>query len=416
MVVVFNAPDLHAAAARGDYGEVLRLARTANGWSQQDLACRTGFDRSVISRYERGKRLLRDVSVLTLLARALGIPPELFGLASPTATRGRSTVDDVLRRELFLATGAIVASGRSPQANAARPHHADPAVTLAHSLDVALTDPSSGTVVDPALLPALLRQVRMDYRHARYLPMLQRLSSLIASAEAAVSERPDPPACAQLAQTYTASAHVLFKAPASGLEWIAADRAIRAAHRAEDPRLLAEARRLLCIAHRRAGWHDRAQELAVSAADRLGTDVHGMVTAELLCTAAYAAAKNGDRERAMELLTDADRIARKAQRDGQFWTAFGAVNVTVYRVSVFSSLGDLGRALAAVRAVNIGELPTAERRARFFVDAARAYLTAEQHGQARQALLIAARTAPQEMRTRPAARTLAATLRANSFA
>lgn len=54
------------------FGDVLREARKQKGLSQEKLAFETGFDRTFISRMERGVTQPSLVSILTI-AQALGI-------------------------------------------------------------------------------------------------------------------------------------------------------------------------------------------------------------------------------------------------------------------------------------------------------------------------------------------------------
>lgn len=62
-----SAPDVSSV-----FGEVLRRYRSSVGISQEELADRTGVDRTFISRLERG---VRQPTITTLLglSRALGI-------------------------------------------------------------------------------------------------------------------------------------------------------------------------------------------------------------------------------------------------------------------------------------------------------------------------------------------------------
>jgi hypothetical protein len=263
-------------------------------------------------------------------------------------------------------------------------------------------------VLDPVTLPAVLAAAREDYRATRYLSMANRLVSLVASAEARGDER-------LLADVYNAIGNLLCKLPASGLEWMAVDRALRAARLVDDPLLLVEAQRLLSTVYRRSGRPDQALEVGVSAAEQLrlagGADF-AMRTAEVLCTASYSAAKAKDRDRALELLVEARRIAERAEAKGPQWTEFsGPVNVSVYAVSVGSALGDPGISFNAAQEVNVAALASTERRSRFLVDVARARLAADQPDQAARTLIVAARVAPQATATRPAAIELAGALR-----
>jgi hypothetical protein len=86
------------------------------------------------------------------------------------------------------------------------------------------------------------------------------------SAEASATRHPEPSVQRILAESYNLATRALIKLEASGLEWLAADRALRAANIAEDPLTVAEAQRLVASVARRAGHHDRAQKVTLAAA------------------------------------------------------------------------------------------------------------------------------------------------------
>lgn len=56
------------------FGQNVRAARLARGWTQEDLAERTGLATVQISRIERGRREVR-LNTLVRLLRALDVPP-----------------------------------------------------------------------------------------------------------------------------------------------------------------------------------------------------------------------------------------------------------------------------------------------------------------------------------------------------
>ncbi|MEV6905930.1 helix-turn-helix transcriptional regulator [Amycolatopsis sp. NPDC051071] len=110
-------------------GEIVRIARTAAGWDQAELARRCGCSRSQISRWETGSTTLRDVDTLHTLAQELFLPPEVFGLtpvhragvsarpASPPRPRVsgdpipvREEYDPMRRRTLLAGMSALAGS------------------------------------------------------------------------------------------------------------------------------------------------------------------------------------------------------------------------------------------------------------------------------------------------------------------
>lgn len=56
------------------FGQNVREARLARGWTQEDLAGHSGLAVVQISRIERGVREIRLTTLLKLLS-ALGVPP-----------------------------------------------------------------------------------------------------------------------------------------------------------------------------------------------------------------------------------------------------------------------------------------------------------------------------------------------------
>ena len=319
-----------------------------------------------------------------------------------------------MRRRAFLLTAGAAALGAAqPQANgSAAPSPSD---LLYRRLSDVVLHSSTGAPLDGSRLPRLLDLARRDYRTARYFDLSGRLNTAVATAETLTADDPSPANQALRATTYTAVARALFKLPATGLEWIAVDRALRSAREAEDPLLLAQVRAVLATAYRREHRHETALAECVDAADAViaeGRHLTGTTTVEIFCAGAYAAAKNGDRDRALELLAEATTLAGHVRNDRQHWTAVDpATNIEVYRVSIGTALHDPGVALGAVRAVALGALPTTERKARFLVDAAAARVSADQLDLAARTLLLAYRVAPQEVPARAAARSIAATVR-----
>jgi HTH-type transcriptional regulator / antitoxin HipB len=59
------------------FGENVRAARKARGWTQEDLAHESGLATVQVSRIERGVREIRLTTLLRLLA-ALDLPPDLL--------------------------------------------------------------------------------------------------------------------------------------------------------------------------------------------------------------------------------------------------------------------------------------------------------------------------------------------------
>jgi transcriptional regulator with XRE-family HTH domain len=56
------------------FGQNVRKARLARGWTQEDLAAETGLATVQVSRIERGKREIR-LTTLVRLVKALDVEP-----------------------------------------------------------------------------------------------------------------------------------------------------------------------------------------------------------------------------------------------------------------------------------------------------------------------------------------------------
>jgi transcriptional regulator with XRE-family HTH domain len=419
-------------------GTVVRIARTAAGWTQADLGQRCGYSASQVSRWETGRLPLRDVAMLRTLAAVLNVPPEVFGLThgdttaeAPTRSTppsrhrvgrvrapAREEDDPVRRRRFLLAAGLAGTSLAWPHSATALAGEIDPAALLAHQLGDVLLGP--GTTADPVMISVLreaLTAAQREFSACRYVPLAAGLPALIAAAEATAADRGTPPAHQVLAETYHLATRALIKLEASGLEWISADRGLHAARAADDPLTVAESQRLVASVARRAGHHDRAQVLTLAAAGLLDIagqrpcPTHLVMYGMLHCSAGYAAARAGDRDRAADLLGEADTTAARLADHPARHQALSA-NIVSHRVSAAYLLGDAGAALAHARSLPLASIPTTERRARLLVDVAMSYAQWDKPDRAYQTLLAAERTAPGEVRTRNAVRRLVTDLMA----
>ncbi|GAA4616474.1 hypothetical protein GCM10023195_73310 [Actinoallomurus liliacearum] len=455
---VWNSPQMTAAQAAGDLGTVVRLVRRAHALTQSELGSALHVSASTISRLETGRQPLTDTGILKLLAELLAIPPEVLGLAAderprnavitttavpvtprPVSVGGDSGdvdeggEDPVQRRQLLaklaVAAGATAITPKLVAASAARAADAnDPGALLVARIEDVLLGPRS--TVAPAPLPTLrgiLSGVVRDFQACQYAKLADRLPRLVAAAEATHDHADDGDrreATAILAHTYNVTTRMLIKLDEDHVAWISGDRARTAAKNGDDVLTFAEATRNLCILTRAAGRHDKARDLAIDAAqqlqiadspgqkiDRLHLSQRGL----LLSTAGYSAAKSGDRAGSRQLLDEAaaaaDRLTGEA-RDN--WMGFGAPGVRLYRVSSALVLGDAGTAIDHARHVRPAELPTVERRARYWVDVARAFALWGKYEDCYRALLAAERAAPEETRSLPVVRTLVQALVANT--
>lgn len=418
-------------------GAVIRIARTAAGWSQADLGARCGYSASQISRWETGRQPLRDVTLLRRLADILHLPPQAFGLAdADTAAStgpdsgsghrvGRVTIpmpeedDPVRRRAFLLAAGLAGTTVAWPKTTAGVAGDLDPAELLGQQLGDALLGPATGAAPVPVdRLRRALATARQDFATCQYVPLAGHLPALLAAAEATAAEHPEPAVHQVLAESYNLATKALIKLEASGLEWLSADRGLLTARAADEPLTLAEAQRLVASVARRAGHHDRAQTLTLAAASHLNVSgarpvpEHLAMYGMLHCSAGYAAARAGDRDRANDLLAEAAATTGRLGADRERQQAL-TTNVVSHRVSAAYVLGDAGTALAHARSLPLAAIPTTERRARLLVDQAMSWQRWDKPDRAYATLLAAERTAPGEVRTRNAVRRLVGDLMAS---
>lgn len=210
------------------------------------------------------------------------------------------------------------------------------------ALERALLDPSATGAV-PVAVPRLRQQIavaRSVFQHGRYADVAGRLPDLLSSAMAtradcATSEQ-IVNANGLLAELHTLTSELMVKFGNDQLAWTTADRAMQAAHGANDLLTRAGARRAWAIVLRRTGHTETAQRLVVDTATALQADLHRgpeylSVYGSLLSTAAYTAAVDGDRATARSLIGEAVDAAARLGTDGNHrFTAFGPTGVDLY--------------------------------------------------------------------------------------
>jgi hypothetical protein len=420
-------------------GNVVRAARLRGGLTLAGLGTLTGYSAAQVSRYERGVTPLTDVAVLRRFARALAIPPGELGLAPAppggAAGRGRvgaavgvpsravsSTVagepggrdGDVRRRQLLAALGAAAGS----QVAGAVPLPAPREAALGGLLVGRVRDAMLGLAPVPSRVSAVTVRTGLDgaladFRGSRYGRLSVSLPRLISAGHVLAAGGDSRERDGLLAEIYTLTTRMLIKLDDQQLGWMAADRARVLASGAGDPLAVAEAARNLAVLARKAGWNDQATSIALAAASGpLLAGPGARLAAErglLIQSAAYTAARAGDRYTMRELTGEAASIA--AGLGGQALLldhggGFTPVTVELHRVSAENYAGDPGAAVAAARRIVPASLPTTERRARYWTDTARAYANWGRRDDCVSSLLAAEREAPEETHARPAVRDL----------
>ncbi|TXL83971.1 helix-turn-helix transcriptional regulator [Streptomyces sp. IB2014 016-6] len=400
----WTSPRAHRLIADGDIGGLIRWARQQRGWRQIDLGKATGYSASAVSRLETAERPATDLDMLKQFADALIIPPgvlaAVLGVTPPRATtvapaqRPAACEEDPMKRRSLLAASLAV-----------------PALALNH-LDEALAllpAPSSAPTTDR--LTTQYRQARAQFNRGAHAELIAALPDLLATAEACATKG-EAADYARLAACYDLATETLSKLGRYDASRITADRSNTYARISGDPLAGAASARAFSIVLRHAGRAATAQRITLHAAAQvettgLTTPAQARVFAQMLCTVAYAAAEAGDRDRALEMIRDAERAAALLpELPGPPTLSVTPASVTLYKVGVLWSLGDAGAAVHAGQDLRPEQFATAERRGRLHTDMARAWWRWGKPEQTAHALLAAHRTAPAEVRDRPSIRAI----------
>jgi transcriptional regulator with XRE-family HTH domain len=367
-------------------GERIAIYRRRRGLTQLVLAGLVGRSESWLSQVERGIRPIDRLSVLIDIAHVLKVnvtdlTGQPFSLA-PNGNLENQTVHAI--RQALTRYDAILVVDPASGNDAARPN--------------------------PMTLRRDLRQAWQLRQAARYTELGIMLPRLLADTERATSELDGADrlaAFAVSAETYHLTAMALKKFGENELAWIAADRGILAADRAEAPLLMAVSARAVGQVFMSAGRLDEAERVSTAALTTLepglgnASPQHLSVYGALLLTRAIIAARKNDRATADQFIREAEATARRLGQDrNDFWTIFGPTNVAIHAVSVDVELGDPAAGLRKAPHVEPSRLAPelVERRVYHLIDLARSYVQQRNDAAAVLTLLEAERAAPEEVR------------------
>ncbi|MEK2476639.1 helix-turn-helix transcriptional regulator [Streptomyces noursei] len=395
---------------------MIAKARRRKGWPQRDLAAMIDRSESWVSQVERDMIPVNSLESLRQLSGVLDIPlQQLLAAAQPpgqvpaSARRrpasarvdrnlGPEEGDDPVRRRELLAAAAVVFTSPLTGAQTAQ------ASTLAPLEDLLLygtpTAPKDSDV-SPAGIAAAVKASRQHFRAARYDTLAKTLPGHIATAKAL---EPVEASATAVADLYNIATRLCIKLGEDGLVAITADRALNSARAGGDALTIAEAHRMVSSAWRRQGHLARATDIAVRAsqdvrADRSAPEQTRLAAgSSLLATAAYTAAKTGDRQTAHALIGEAAETAKAGRTSADSPIDAGLQQVLLHQLSIHYLLGDAGQAIDLAKTIDPTALPTAERQGRFFIDVARCFDQWGKPQQCYRALLAAEHAAPQEIR------------------
>jgi len=371
-------------------GRKIAAERRRRGLSQPELASMIGRSVAWVSQVERGVRKVDRMSVLESVAGALNVP--LADLAAEAPVVAAVTEEPPDARGLRL-----VLSG-------------------AHALRAMLDGRR------PPTMSTLRTNSRKawDLTHAgRYTDLTELLRSLVPDLEKAartVRESQRAEVHELMAATYQACSAALAKLSEPEAAWIAADRAMAAAERADNPLLVAAGAIRLVFVFLAARHYDQAKETARTAADALeplaaeGDPQAVSLWGALTLQRAVIASRVNDPDAAYRYLEQARQIAdRLGKGRNDYDTEFGPANVSLYEIAIAVELGDAGRALRSAATLDTSSL-SAERRARMLIDVARAHAQRRQAQEAVSALRQAEDITPEQVRTHDLVRQLVSDL------
>jgi transcriptional regulator with XRE-family HTH domain len=402
---LWHSTQMQALIAARDIGGVVKFARQARRWRQADLGAATGYSASTISRLEKGHGTQADFGKLRRVAREVGVPSDVFGellgiLPARTDTLARTSrkpgeEDDLVRRRSLLVAGLTVPLG------------------LLTALDDSLACPPVPVATGTANVALRLSLARRLFDTGNLAALVHGLPELLAIAHAKAEQTRQPADFARSAACYDLATEALNKIGHLAAGRITADRSTICARLSGSPIAIAASARCLSIVLRHDGRARTADRITLDAAvtlERTGlaSPAETATYAQILCTCAYAAAQAGNRDRALEMIKDAERAASQLPAPpvpGQPFCVTAA-HVGLYRVGVHWSLGDSGAALDTGRRLHAEQFPTPERRGRLFTDLARAWWQWDKPEQTAEALLTAHGHAPAEVRDRPAIRNI----------
>ena len=380
-------------------GDILRAERVRQRLTLAQAGRLVGYSASALSRIERGERSL-DVDALRRLAEHYGLRPYRLGLATVTDRHSvDESGDDVQRRQFLIAAAGITI----------------PTGVLTRLDDALVALPAASGPVTTGTVAARLAASHARFDTARYTALVAELPDLLAAAHELADATDVPAALSHVAASYALATRTLNKIGRYQASRLTADRAMAYARRADSPLAVARSSRALGIVLRHEGRALMAQRVNLDAIGAV--EATGLVTVEqrtvltqMLCSASYAAAQGSDRDRALELVADAERAVhglpdRKPNLSGD--AATSPAQVQLYKLGVFWALGESGRALDSARGLRPAQFATAERRGRLHTDLARAWWQHERPEQTAAALLAAHREAPTELTGRPAIRRIA---------
>ena len=348
-------------------GEQVMRIRTARGWSQRQLADRSGVSSSTVSRLERGARQSASIVVAKQLAIGLECPVEdLIGALDLSGSPGPKRGGELLALQRAL----VATAAEAPPVGAERWRQ-----TLA----------DAGRV----------RELRQT---CEYVRAMQLAAACMPTLKGAAWSQHRSEALGALAHLYF---DVVLAARAIGelsTAWLAA-RECRDVAVATDDLLIkiaaafASAQVALAL-----DAPDQALRLVAAhlAGDKFDSPEVAALRGQVNLTAALSATRLADRDQADRRLRAAETYIPRAMGHADvFAVSFGATNVLQWRMSIALEAGDLARAADAVRSIDPSAISSMSRLTAYRVDLARLYAATGRDSLAIRMLIRAYGVAPE---------------------
>ncbi|MYT17000.1 MULTISPECIES: helix-turn-helix transcriptional regulator [unclassified Streptomyces] len=287
---------IREASRVGDYGKVVKLARSAQRVSQKQLGEACGTSQSAVSRLEMRGTDSYDTAQLASAAQHLRIPPHLVGLADHTEALAATVEGTDVERRNFLAGAAAVA---------AAPAFATFPATRAEPAD-------GGQAATLRLATSAFR--RMDGSTASRLlvePVLAHLRFAQGLGSAAETNEQRSRLAAVGSEVAGLAAWLSWDMGDYGSARTWYGSSVKAARRAANPLLIAYQVGSLAQFEAHAGNASQALELCRTARKQLGAGRPHIADAWLSSVEALAHAAAGDEQAADAALTAAARCAER---------------------------------------------------------------------------------------------------------
>jgi len=356
-------------------GDRVRIWRRRRQLSQAALAGLAGISQAYLSQIETGVRSVEMRNTQIALAQALDVSvADLLGQTSdptdPVRVRASEAVAGIRVALVALDVGEIDAPTRGPEEMAAAVEHA-----------MRLRQQSEYLTLAP-LLPGLLRDA---------------------------AGHPGTDALTRIA--YEASV-CLRNLGYRDLSWPAAKIGVAAAQEFGDPAWMGAARFVYTLslpieaasAARRVGQQGLA-DLQGAAADPHARQMLGQVHLSAAFASAVARKPLDVDAHLQEAEREAASLGGDPEGTGFNLSFFGPTNIALWKMSIYSEMGDYGKALAVAKDLRVDGIPVANRRQSYHMTLGRALAhSGKQDKLALVELALAERAAPASFRLNPITR------------